>query len=144
MTMRGRALLMRSAIAQTASDRASSRSAAPGICAISRAMAVEAARSAAVMLALMGGFSDCHPQIAVVASENPRSIQRRQPKAEQNGDLHVPVCLFDELRRLGSRAADDLADDRCGAPLELRVASPHVHHEPMVHAVELHHDGGRE
>src|SRR5215475_6765633 len=130
MTMRGAACRMRSAIAQIASFRASRRSAAAGISAISRAMAVEAARSAAVMLALVCYFANCQPQIAIVAVQEIRGPFRRHPEAEEDSDFYVAVRLFDKARRIGSRATDDLADERRGAPLELRIAGPHVHHEP--------------
>src|SRR5262245_44543148 len=115
MTMRGAARRMRSAIADTASCRASRRPAAAGISAISCAMAVEAIRLTSFVLTFMGNFADCHPQIAVVAAQGLGGIRRREPEAEKDGDLYVAVRLFDEARRIGSRAADDLADDHRGA-----------------------------
>src|SRR5258708_3435908 len=141
MTMRGAARRMRSAIAQTGSRLASSRPAAAGISAISRAMAVEAMRSwscLAFMLSFLGHFGDCHPQVAIVAPQDLSGIRRREPEAEKDGDLYVAVRLFDEARRVGRRAADDLADNHRGAPLELGIARPHVPHQPTIHAAPLH------
>src|SRR3974390_2040589 len=108
MTRRGVARRTRSATAQIASYRASSRSAAAGISAISRAMAVVATRSAALMLALMRNFGNRRPQIAVVAGEDLRGIGRRHSEAEEDGDLHVAVRLFDEGGRIGHRAPAEL------------------------------------
>src|SRR5258707_115152 len=116
MTMRGAARWMRSAITEMTLCRASSRSAAAGISAISRAMAVGAMRSALVM----GNFADCHPQIAMVPPQNLGGIRRSKPKAEKDGNPDVAVCLLDEARRVGRRAADYLADDHLGAPPQRR------------------------
>src|SRR5262245_43253599 len=132
MTMRGAARRTRSAIAETASCRASRRLAAAGISAISCAMAVEAIRLTSFVLTFMSNFADGRPQIAVVAAQGLGGIRRRKPEAKKDGDLHVAVRLFDEARRIGGRTANDLADNRCGAPLELRIAGPHVHHQPPI------------
>src|SRR5262249_50034912 len=129
MTIRGTARRMRSAIAATALFLLSSRSAAVGISAISRAMAVEGPRSG---FAFMGDFSDCHPQIAVVTAQDVGGIRGPEPEAEKDGDLQVAVRLFDEACRILRRATDDLANDHRGAPLELGVAGPHVHHQPAI------------
>src|SRR5262245_22281648 len=138
MTSRGAARRMRSAIAAAALFLASNRSAAAGISAISRAMAVEATRSGS-SLTFMGRFGDCHPQIAVVAAQDLGGIRGHESEAEKNSDLYVAIRLFDEACRIGSRAAGDLADDHRGAALELRVTGPHVHHQATIDAAEFHH-----
>src|SRR5215468_8713081 len=98
MTRRGAARRMQSAIADKPSWRTSSRSAAAGISAISRAMAVEATCSAAVMLTFRGRFANGLPQIAVVLAQEVGCIRGLEPEAEKDGNLHVAICLFDEAR----------------------------------------------
>src|SRR5262249_58695790 len=105
--MRGRACRMRLAIADTASCRASSRPAAAGISAISRAIAVGPTRSAPIMLAFAGSFGNGHPQVAVVAAQDVDGITRREAEAEKHGNLHGAVPLFDEAPRLRRRAANN-------------------------------------
>src|SRR5258706_7201626 len=103
-------------------------------------MAVEAMRSGsclAFMLGFLVHFGDCHPQVAIVAPQDLSGIRRGDPEAEKDSDLYVAGRLFDEARRIRSRAADDLADNHRIAPLELRIARPHVHHHPTIYAAPL-------
>src|SRR5579871_2287518 len=126
---------MRAAIAEMASRRPSSRSAAAGICAISRAIAVAELWSTFCM----DRFANRVAQIAVMPPERIGGILERKSEANQDGSLHIAVRQIKQARGIGRRAADDLANDQSRAPPELRVARPHVHHQPVIDAAELYH-----
>src|SRR5262245_53117957 len=121
--MRGFACSIRLTIAANASVRASRRSAAAGISAVSRAMALAACASAIVAR----GLPDGGAQMPAVTLQPSRGLTAVQSAAEQYGRLHVPVGLFEIARRVALRASDDLADHRFRAPAQLGVPRPHVH-----------------
>src|SRR5476649_761464 len=97
--MRGLACLIRSTIGANTSLRARRRSAAAGISAVSRAIALTICGSAIVA----GGRVDGGAQIAPVTRQQLRGFAAAQSQAEQNGRLHVPVCLFEIARRVAFR-----------------------------------------
>src|SRR5512135_2742448 len=104
--MRGLARSIRSTIAANTSVRARRRSAAAGISAISRAIALPVCGSGIVA----GGRIDGGAQIAPVALQQLRGFAAAQSQAEQDGSLHVPLCLFEIVRRVVYRTANNFAD----------------------------------
>src|SRR5690242_218839 len=120
--MRGSACSIRLAIAANTSARASRRSAAAGISAVSRAMAL--AVCASVILAR--GFFDGGAEIAAVTLQQLHGFAAASAESDQDGGLHVAVGLFEMARCIARRTADDFADDGFGAPAQLRVPRPHV------------------
>src|SRR4051794_26005728 len=110
-TTRGLVCSMRPAIAANSSLRARRRSAAAGISAVSRAMAVCDCGSAIVA----GRRVDGGPEIAAVTLQQLLSFAAVQPEPDQNGGLQVAVGLFEMARCVGLGAMDDLDHDRCRA-----------------------------
>src|SRR5215475_7964003 len=138
-TMRGFACSIRAAIAAMASVRASRRSAAAGISAISRPIALPVCGSAIVAR----GFLDGGAQIAAMAFEQLRGLVAILSQADQGGGLDVAFRVLEVSRGFALRAADDLADHRLRAATQLGVPRPHVDHHSAVDAAELDHHGGR-
>src|SRR5450756_926398 len=104
--MRGLACSIRSTIGANTSVRARRRSAAAGISAVSRAIALPVCGSAIVTRGRVDGGA----QIAPVALQQLRGFAAAQAQTEQDGRLHVPVCLFEIARRVGFRTAYNFAD----------------------------------
>src|SRR5450830_38997 len=97
--MCGLARSIRSTTAANTSRRAIRRSAAAGISAVSRAMALFVCGSAIVAL----GRVDGRAQIAAMALQQLRGFADAQSQAEEDGRLHVSICLFEITRRVAVR-----------------------------------------
>src|SRR5262245_52653270 len=126
-TIRGLVCSIRAAMAVMASVRAIRRSAAAGISAISRPIALPVCGSA-----IACGFFDGGAQIAAMAFERPRRLVAIQSQANQHGGFNVAVCVLEMAGSFTLRAADDLADHRLGAPTQLGVPRPHIDHHSAV------------
>src|SRR6476646_3102241 len=115
--MRGLARSIRAAMAATTSVFARRRSAAVGISAISRPIALPVCGSAIAAC----GFFDGGAQIADMALEQLRRLATIQSQADQHCSLYVSFCGFKMTGSLALRALDDLADHRLSAPTQLGV-----------------------
>src|SRR5262249_60237237 len=105
------------------SVRARRRSAAAGISAVSRPIALSVCGSAIIA----SGRVDGGAQIAPMALQQLRSFAMAQSEAEQDGRLYVAVRLFEIACRIAFRTPDDFADHSFCAPASLGVPRPHVH-----------------
>src|SRR5262245_20071217 len=133
--MRGLACSIRAAIAEMASVRARRRSAAAGISAVSRPIALPVCASAIAAR----GFFDGGAQIAGMAVAELRRHVSIQSQADHSTVLNVAFCVAEIAGSFALRTADDLADHCLGAPTQLGVSRPHIDHHSAVDAAELYH-----
>src|SRR5262249_6292154 len=137
--MRGLARPIRSAIAAKMSVRARRRSAAAGISAVSRAMALPVCSTIAARGRFNGGT-----KIAPMALQQLSGFAAAESEPEQDSGLYISICLFEIARGVAFRTADDFADHDFRAAAQLGVPHPHVDHQSAIDAAHLYHHGGRE
>src|SRR5690242_16165666 len=136
--MRGFARSIFSAMPANRSARARSRSAATGISAVSRAIALRDG-SAGITFELINRGS----QIAAVAFEQLDRPAAAQPEAQQDCQLQVAVRLLEMTCRVAFSTADDLPDNSDRAAPQFGIPRSHVHHQAAVDAAHFYHHGGR-
>src|SRR5512144_2992970 len=99
--MRGLACSIRSTSAANMSGRARRRSAAAGISAVSRAIALPVRGSAIVARERVDGGA----QIAPVTLQQLHGFAAAHSQGEQDCRLYVPICLFEIAGRVACRTA---------------------------------------
>src|SRR5215831_16014414 len=128
---------MRAVIDPSDSLRPRSRSAATGMSAISRAIAV-------LSFITMANFVENRAQISLMSLENLGGFVDGQPETQKDRTFHVASGVFQIARGLVVRTPDDLGDNRFAAVLELCVASAQMHHQAAVHSAHPGHEGSRQ